>query len=420
VSETTDAGIATVNFAILRFRAPAENRGVSAFSLKAKTNYKNYLQLSGRCEVNVAKSLLDEMSEITKIDKSNMLSFCTEAPKHYAEAARLANSLSVSYPKPANIVVAGMGGSAISGELLKDWARNTITMPIEVNRDYTLPAYADKNTVLLVTSYSGETEESLSAFLDAIKRGCMTVCISSGGALQKFAEKLGVPHLQVPVGMAPRATLPYLFMPLLVLLEKMGLVSDVASEISATISALKQVSTANSPDKPLNANFSKSLASNICGTVPVIYGFGVYRAVAQRFKTQFNENSKLPAKWEVFSELDHNEIVGWEQHSELTKNFSAILIRDKAEPAEVRSRIEATKKLMKPAVSNMFEVWTQGETPLAKMLSTICIGDFTSVYLAILRKIDPTPVKTIDLLKKQMKQTGIKEKIVRELEKLAS
>lgn len=370
--------------------------------------------------MNVIKSLLDDMGEIREIDKSDMLSFCTDAPKHYAEAARLAHKLSVGYPKPATIVVAGMGGSAISGELLKDWTRNTITMPIEVNRDYTLPAYADKNTLVLVTSYSGETEESLSTFLDATKRGCMTVCISSGGVLQKFSEKLGIPHLQVPAGIAPRATLPYLFMPLPILLEKMGLVSNVAPEISATINALKQVSTANSPDKPLIHNFSKSLASNICGSVPVVYGFGVYRAVAQRFKTQFNENSKLPAKWEVFSELDHNEIVGWEDCGKLTKNFSALLVRDKAEPVEVASRIETTKRLIQPAVSNMFEVWAQGETALAKMLSTICIGDFTSVYLAILRKIDPTPVKTIDLLKEQMKQTGIKEKIIRELDKLAS
>jgi glucose/mannose-6-phosphate isomerase len=370
--------------------------------------------------VDLAKSLLDEMGEIRKIDKSNMLSFCTEAPKHYAEAARIAKKLSVSYSKPANIVVAGMGGSAISGELLKDWTRNTITIPIEVNREYSLPAYADKNTLTLITSYSGETEESLSAFLDAIKRGCMTVCISSGGALQEFAEKLGIPHLLVPAGMAPRATLPYLFMPLPVLLEKMGLVSNVAPEISATINALKLISAANSPDKPLNANFSKSLASNLCGAVPVVYGFGVYRAVAQRFKTQFNENSKLPSKWEVFSELNHNEIVGWEDRGKLTKNFSAILIRDKAEPAEVRSRIEITKALMQHAVSNMFEVWAQGETALAKLLSAICIGDFTSVYLAILRKIDPTPVKTIDLLKEQMKQTGTKENIIRELGKLSA
>jgi glucose/mannose-6-phosphate isomerase len=368
----------------------------------------------------LSKSPLDEIGEIRKIDKSNMLSFCTDAPKHYTEAARIAKKVAISYAEPANIVVAGMGGSAISGELLKDWTRNKITVPIEVSREYSLPAYANKDTLVLVTSYSGETEESLSAFLDATKRKCMTVCISSGGTLQEFSEKLSIPHLRVPAGMAPRATLPYLFMPLPILLEKLGLVSDVAPEISETINALRRVSAANSAETPLKTNCSKSLAANICGTVPVVYGFGFYRAVAQRLKTQFNENSKVPAKWEVFPELNHNEIVGWEQHGKLTKNFSAILIRDKAEPAEVRSRIEITKALMQPAVSKTLEVWAQGEDALAKMLSTICIGDFASVYLAILRKIDPTLVKTIALLKEQMKQTGIKEKIIRELGKLAA
>jgi glucose/mannose-6-phosphate isomerase len=358
-----------------------------------------------------------------------MLAFCTDAPKHYSRAEEIARSylqhrppiFDVLFHEPVeNIVVAGMGGSAISGELLKDWARDKITVPIEISRDYSLPAYANKNTLVLVTSYSGETEESLSAFLDAAKRKCMIVCISSGGTLQTFAEKLSVLHLRVPAGMAPRATLPYLFVPLPILLENIGLVSDVTTEISETINVLKRVSAANSPEISLKDNFSKSLAANICGTVPVVYGFGFYRAVAQRLKTQFNENSKVPAKWEVFPELNHNEIVGWEKHGKLTKNFSAILIRDKAEPAEIRSRIETTKTLMQPAVSKTLEVWAQGEGTLAKMLSTICIGDFTSVYLAILRKIDPTPVKTIALLKEQMKQTGVKEKIIRELGKLAS
>ena len=365
-------------------------------------------------------SPLDKISEIRKIDKSNMLSFCVEAPKHYEKAARITQKVPIRYSKPANIVVAGMGGSAISGELLKDWTRDKITVPIEVSREYSLPAYANKNTIVFVTSYSGETEESLSAFLEAIKRKCMAVCISSGGTLQEFSEKLNIPHLHVPAGMAPRATLPYLFMPLPIILEKIGLVSGITPEFSEAINVLRQVSAANSPEKSLKDNFAKSLASNICGTIPVVYGFGFYRAVAQRLKTQFNENSKLPAKWEVFPELNHNEIVGWEKHGTLTKNFSAILIRDKAEPVEIRSRIETTKALMQPAVSKTFEVWTQGKSALAKMLSTLCIGDFTSVYLAILRKIDPTPVKTIAFLKEQIKQTGTKEKIIRELGKLAA
>lgn len=364
--------------------------------------------------------ILDNLSEIKKIDKRNMLSFCAEAPKHYGEAAKLAKVVSLSYLKPQTIVVAGMGGSAIGGELLKDWGRDKMTVPIEVNREYSLPLYASKKTLVFVVSYSGETEESLGIFLDAIKRRCMTVCISSGGKLLQFAEKLKVPYLRVPSGMPPRAALPYLFLPMPIFLEKIGLVSDVNSEISEAIQILKKVSGENSPEKPLKDNFSKRLASNISGTVPVVYGFGIYRTVAQRFKQQFNENSKVPSKWEFFPELNHNEVVGWEAAKELAKHFSVILIRDKDEPDEIRQRIEATKELILGEAVKVFEVWSMGKSRLAKMLSAICIGDFTSVYLAVLRGIDPTPVKTITLLKEKMKRSGVKEKIIRELQKIAA
>ena len=365
-------------------------------------------------------SVLDDLNQIKQVDKSNMLSFCVDAPKHYGEAAKLAETVSVDYPKPQKIIAAGMGGSAIGGELFKDWARDRLTIPIDVCREYSLPAYADKNTLVFVVSYSGETEESLSAFLDAVKRKCMIVCISSGGALQEYAKKLNVPHLRVPSGMAPRATLPYLFMPLPMLLEPMGLVSNVAQEVSETTKVLKQISNANSPEKPLSENFSKKLASDVCGTIPVVYGFGIYRAVAQRFKTQFNENSKVPAKWEFFPELNHNEIVGWEGAKEFAKALSVLLIRDSEEPPEIRQRIEFTKNRIREESVKTYEVQGIGKSVLAKMASVICIGDFTSVYLAVLRGIDPTPVKTIVSLKDTMKRVGVKEKVTRELEKYAS
>jgi len=365
-------------------------------------------------------TILDDIDEIKKVDKNNMLSFCVDASKHYEKASQLAKKALISYPKPQTIIVAGMGGSAIGGELLKDWIRDKIDVPIEVNREYSLPAYANKTTLVFVTSYSGETEESLSVFLDAIKRKCMTVCISSGGTLREFAEKLGFPHLLVPTGMAPRATLPYLFVPLPILLEKIGLVSHVTFEISEAIKVLKQVSDTNSPEKSLGENFSKRLASSICGSIPVVYGFGFYRAVARRLKTQFNENSKVPAKWESFPELNHNEIVGWEAVKELAEYFSLIFIRDDDESEEMRQRILATQELIRKELVKTFEIHSIGKSAMAKMSSVICIGDFISVYLAVLRGIDPTPVKTITLLKEKMKQSGVKERIIRELQKMAT
>ena len=360
------------------------------------------------------------MDEVRKIDRSNMLSFCTEAAKHYRESAKNAERISLDYANPENIVVAGMGGSGIGGELLKDYARDKAPVPIEVSKDYKLPAYAGKKTLLLLVSYSGETEESLSAFLDAVQRKCMVYCVSSGGTLLKYAEKLSVPYLQVPSGMPPRAALPYLLVPLLKCAEKIGLTSKVSEELAEATKLLEKVSRENSPEKPVNDNFAKSLALNLSNAAPAVYGFGIYRGVAMRWKQQFNENSKVPAKWEVFSELDHNEIVGWENAKKLGKNYAAVFIRDKAEPVEIRSRIETTKTLMQPTLSKTFEVWTQGKSKLAKMLSTICVGDFTSVYLAVLRKVDPTPVKTITLLKEKLEQNGTKARIIRELEKISA
>lgn len=366
------------------------------------------------------EKILGDIEEIKRIDRNNMLSFCVNAPKHYTNALKMAQKTRVNYRKPEAVIVAGMGGSAIGGELLKDWARDKVNVPIEVNREYLLPAYADEKTLVFIISYSGETEESLSVFLDALRRRCMIFCISSGGSLIEFSKKLHVSHLQIPSGMPPRAALPYLFSPLPLILAKIGLVSSVQSESSEAIKTLEKVSYENSPEKAVDENFSKRLALGVCGTMPIIYGFGFYRAVSQRFKQQFNENSKIPSKWDVFPELNHNEIVGWERADKLATCFSTVFIRDENEPKETRLRIEITKELIQKNVAKIFEVWSLGESKLAKMLSTILIGDFTSVYLAVLRGVDPTPVRTISLLKDKMKQSGVKEKVIGELQKMAA
>ena len=172
----------------------------------------------------MARPVLDDAENIKSVDRSRMIDFCVNQPKLYREAASLAEKIQVDYPKPNNVIVAGMGGSGIGGDLLKDWAKNKLDVPIEVNRDYELPEYAGKKTLVLISSYSGDTEETLSAFLDALQRKCMVFCVSSGGALLENAERLGVPYLRVPGGLPPRAALPYLFTPALLYVEKAGLV----------------------------------------------------------------------------------------------------------------------------------------------------------------------------------------------------
>ncbi len=358
--------------------------------------------------------VLDNPQKISSIDKSGMLNFSVDSPRHYRKAAELAAKINLNYPKPDNIIVAGLGGSAIGGDLLKDWAKNQLAVPIEVSRDYNLPAYAGKKTLALITSYSGDTEETLGSFLDALKRNCMIFCISSGGALIKYAKKHKVPYLQVPSGMPPRAASPYLLVPLLFCLEKAGLVSGVTEELNETIALLEEISAENGPQKPTKENLAKTLAQNIGETVPVVYGFGFYRSVAQRFKQQFNENGKIPAKWEYFPELNHNETVGWRS----SWCFSIIIIRDEDEHVGIKSRIEITKQIMTDAGLKIFEIQAQGNSPLAKMISTVLIGDFTSVYLAVLHGVDPTPVEVITHLKDTLEKNGVKEKIISELEKV--
>jgi glucose/mannose-6-phosphate isomerase len=181
---------------------------------------------------------LDDAEKMKALDRSNMINFCTNEANNHEQAAKLSKKISLSYPKPDNIIAAGMGGSGIGGELLKDWIRNKTDVPMEVNREYNLPDYAGKKTLVLLSSYSGDTEETLGAFLDAVKRKCMVFCVSSGGALLKHAERLGVPYLQLPSGMPPRAALPYLFVPNLLCMEKLGLAQGASDELAEAIRLL--------------------------------------------------------------------------------------------------------------------------------------------------------------------------------------
>ncbi len=338
--------------------------------------------------------------------------------RHYQEAADIAAGILINYPKPNNIIITGMGGSAIGGEILKDWAKNKIQVSIEVNRDYHLPAYANEKTLVLVTSYSGDTEESLSAFLDAVRQKCMIYCISSGGALVEHAERLNIPYLQVPAGMPPRAALPYMLMPLLTVLEKLKLVSGIAKDLDEALPFLEQIERENAANTPVKDSLAKTLAANIEGFIPIVYGFGIYCGVARRFKQQLNENAKMAAKWDNLPEFDHNEIVGYEKAENIADGFAAIFIRDKNEPVEIKSRIEITKGVMEPSGVGIYDVYSQGKSSLAKMLSIIAIADFTSIYLAILRGIDPTPVEAINKLKGELKKNGVRERVLEELKKI--
>ena len=359
---------------------------------------------------------LDDSRFLKSVDKSGMLELCLKTNEFCNEAialarrfrlperAQVSKSRQIVYRKPGNVVIVGMGGSAIGGDMLHDWLLSRITVPVEVCRDYYLPAYADEKTLVFIVSYSGETEETLSAILDALKRKCMVIAIASGGTLISFAQKLHLPYITVRSGLQPRVAVPYLFFPLVVAMEKIGLVSNIEKELEETPKVLEALAEENSSTVPLKENFAKKLAWELHSTIPVVYGFRQYRAVAMRFKSELNENSKIPAKWESFPELNHNDIVGWEAASKLTKKFTVLLIRDEDEPPEIRNRIETTKKLSLPKAKKVLEIKARGKSTLAKMFSALFLGDMTSVYLAILLGVDPAPVKIITAMKKEMQK----------------
>ena len=369
---------------------------------------------------NELVTALDKPEKIMEIDLSGMLGDLVKTPNYCRDAIKRAEQVNVSETvNPQNIVIVGMGGSAIGGEILRDWLQDKLSVPLEVCRDYALPAYVNKDTLVFANSYSGNTEETLTAFLTAINRKCTILAVTSGGQLEAFCKKLQVPHVIVPSGLQPRVAVPYMFFPLPVLMEKLGILSNVKDELNEAIHVLERVCNANAPDVPANKNKAKQLATELMESIPVIYGFRQYASVAHRLKAQFNENSKIPSKSDVFPELSHNEIMGYEAPEMLTKNQSIILLRDPKEPLEIRNTIETTTELVFNRVMKVLEIWTEGEGKLAKMFSILCTGDFASVYLAILQSKNPTPVNIMVKVKSELaKKSGMKEKFEAELAKL--
>ncbi len=340
--------------------------------------------------------MLDDISALKKIDKSGALDVLDSLPEACEKALENARELKLEYPKPRRVIITGMGGSAIGGDLMRDWLKKEVSAPIETYRGFQLPVYAGKNTLVIAASYSGNTRETLSAFKDALKRGCMCVAISSGGKLLELAETQKVPCVKLPQGIMPRFAISYLFLSMAMVFQKSGLI-EKKKEIDATIGLLKKLKDELNVNIPTKKNVAKKLASEIDGKIPIIYTFGPFKAAAKRLKCEFNENSKIPAFWGFFPEISHNEIEGWA--SELSDKFYVIFFRDKkGETTGTRGEIEATESIVKRK-TQVGEICAEGSTKLEKILSLVYIGDYVSVYLALAQGKDPTPVDTIQELK---------------------
>ncbi|KYK24025.1 hypothetical protein AYK24_06835 [Thermoplasmatales archaeon SG8-52-4] len=349
--------------------------------------------------------MLDDLKLIKQIDKSDMLGAVAGFPEQIKESKDIVDSTSIgSIYKIDNIIISGMGASSISGDIIQSYFRDKIDIPIFVSRQYDLPKWANKNTLVISQSYSGNTEETLSTFKHACQKRSKIIGVSSGGKLQELCEKRELPHIKMPSGLQPRASTGYSLFLTLYALKKSGVINfDFNSEVEEAITITNDVSNKNKKEVIEKKNISKQIAKKIFNTIPQLYGFSIYTPVAKRWCTQFNENSKIICRYDEVSECNHNDIVGWSMNPEVTKDFTCILFRDDDyESIYMSKRLDFMKKLFEDVAENVLEIRSQGKKRLAKIMYAMYLGDFISCYLAILRKIDPTPVDAITELKNEL------------------
>lgn len=341
---------------------------------------------------------------IKKFDSSGMLGLLAGLPGQCRNAVRLSDGIKPGrkFRRIDKIVISGMGGSAVSGDILRSflWGRSKI--PVFVNREYTIPEFVDRKTLFFVNSYSGNTEETLSAFKKAKDRGAGIIGVTSGGRLRQLCERYGFPVYVVPGGQPPRTAIGYLFFPLLKALMALGMVKGAGKEIDETLSYLKKKAGEYLPGASDN-NLAYTLTRKIFGSTPIIYGSSDATGVcAFRWKTQFNENSKIQAFSQVFPELDHNEIMGWESPSAINKKFVVLVLEDRGDSRRTKRRIEITLDVMARKPRAVYKISSEGRSLLTRMFSLILLGDFLSFYTAIARGVDPTIVKGINTLKERL------------------
>lgn len=347
--------------------------------------------------------LLDDTNYLESHDPEDMLGTITRLPQNARKAIRDADKLDLAGIRKRNykaLVVAGMGGSAVGGILLRDWLSGTSTIPITVSRGYHLPAWVDGGTLVYAVSYSGNTEETLSQYQEAVDRGCPVVCFCSGGKLSQSASLRKIPRLRFPKGYKPRAAIGFQFFGLAAVTRNLGLIDDETwKEVDEAISAADELSEEMSPKTPTDSNPGKVLAESLMGFTPFIYGAGLFEGVAYRYGTQFNENSKSPSSSSFFPEAFHNSVMAREASPSLLEKACAVIIRDPLEEEAVAKRINRFTELIAEGFGRVVEVEATGTGRLARIVSALYIGDFASAYLGILYGHDPSSTHSIEALK---------------------
>lgn len=301
-----------------------------------------------------------------------------------------------------NIVVAGMGGSALAALLVKAWLKAEIPVPFEVVRGYDLPSYVGENTLVIASSYSGNTEETLSALEQAEKKGAQLGIIASGGALIDEASSYRIAHVPLPQDLQPRMAVIYNLRALIALLVNFKIVDrSKLDDIKATTSWLKEESEQWGTDVSVDKNYAKQLALLAVGKTPVFYGGTLTAPVAYKWKISWNENAKNTAFWNEIPEFNHNEFIGWTSHP-VEKPFAVFDLVSNLEHSQILKRFEISDRLLSGQRPKATTINLRGETAIQQMLWGSILADFVSIYVAILNGVDPTPVPLIEKLKKEL------------------
>lgn len=335
-----------------------------------------------------------------RLDTQGMFDIAAAFPEQVADAARAAQGIEGLPARETveHVVVLGMGGSGIAGDVLFATAAPFMPVPVVVVKSYELPAFVGEGSLVFAVSFSGDTEETVEAASLAAVQGARVVAVTSGGELARLAAGWGAPVLRVPADIPqPRAALGAMAVPPLVVLEQIGLFKGAYQWIDLAVSQLQR--RRDRLTRP--GNEAEDMARRIGRTVPLIYGGGMVGATAaQRWKTQVNENANAPAFWNAHPELCHNEVQGWGQHGDVTRQiFTVINLRHDGEHPQVIRRFDLADELVREVVAGIEEVRAEGEGELAQLLDLVLFGDFVSLHMAAQEGLDPGPVPALVQIK---------------------
>ena len=349
---------------------------------------------------------LDNWTLFHQIDPDDMLGRIAELPQQCRDAWANVQGLELpaEYRRVNRVVALGMGGSAIGGDLLRVLAEPECALPIVTNRDYTVPAFVNADTLVIASSYSGNTEETLSAFQEVRQRGAALLAITTNGKLAQQARELGAPLLTFRYQSQPRAALGYSLVSLIGVMQRLDFIGDKAADLEEAIAVMEALQEEIRETVPVTENLAKQLARRLHGRLPVIYGSGYLGEVAHRWKTQLNENAKAWSFFEQLPELNHNAVVGYQFPKELAERILVVMLTSSLDHPRNKARFQVTQEILTRHGIAYETIEARGKSPLAQMLSAIHFGDYVSFYLAMLYEVDPTPVQAIGYLKERLAQ----------------